>query len=133
MAESPMFRKIFSSKKLDQQKMDGAKNSIDSMQRGRQEKNFKASTASSSPIRWGQSHMWICHYQTVQQSYTTRAEATSAKKRFLRYKRFKTDLLSPNDYCLISHPEIIIINWKTRKKKQQLKILDNAHREWKKE
>ena len=66
-------------------------------------------------------------------SYTSREEAKSANQRLLLYKRLQKDLLSPNDYCLIGHPEIVVINWKTRKKKQQLKILDNAHKEWKKE
>ena len=75
----------------------------------------------------------------VMSSYTTliviqvERKQQAQKKRLLQYKRLKADLLSPNDYCLIGHPEIVIINWKTRKKKQQLKILDNAHREWKKE
>ena len=66
-------------------------------------------------------------------SYTSRAEATNATNRLLWYKRHKTELFSESNYYLICHPEIVIINWKLRKKKQQLEILDNSHREWKKE
>ena len=63
-------------------------------------------------------------------SHVEKAETSTATRRLLHYKRHSNDLLSPSAQHQINFPELTIINWSSKRKKDQLRVLDKLHRHW---
>ena len=55
----------------------------------------------------------------------------SITRKLLDYKRNSADLLSPHDQNCINYPEITILNWTLRQKRDHLKRLNKRHKAWK--
>ena len=53
--------------------------------------------------------------------------------KLLDYKNNSLDLLSPHDQRCIDYPEITILNWTLRQKRDHLKRLNKRHKAWKKD
>ena len=66
-------------------------------------------------------------------NHTERAEMTTTTRRLLEYKRRSTELLSPHDQIVIAYPELTILNWTMRRKKNELKRLNTLHKAWKRD
>lgn len=66
-------------------------------------------------------------------SHVEKAKITTATRRLLHYKRHSNDLLSPSAQYLINYPELTIINWSSRRKKNQLRVLNKLHQLWHKD
>ena len=66
-------------------------------------------------------------------SQVEKAETNTATRRLLHYKRHSNDLLSPSDQQFINYPELTIINWSSKRKKDQLRLLNKLHRAWHKD
>ena len=64
-------------------------------------------------------------------NHVDRAEMDSITRKLLDYKQNSMDLLSPHDQNCVDYPEITIVNWTLRQKKDHLKRLNKRHKAWK--
>ena len=66
-------------------------------------------------------------------SHVETAEITTATRKLLNYKRHSDELLSPSAQHLIAYPEATILNWSSKRKKEQLKLMNKLNRHWRRD